>query len=418
MSDRTRVVVTGMGAVTPLGLTVDTFWDGMKSGASGAGPITHFERTMIKTHFACELKGFDPTDYLDRKMGRRYDPYCQYALVATQQAVADAGFDTEAMPQEQKDNIAVVYGTGIGGITMMAQQAEVLFTKGSSRLSPFLVPMMISNMAAGAIAMTYGFRGPNHAIVTACATGNHAIGDAMLLLRAGQAEVVVCGGSEAPITAISLGGFNAMKALSTRNDDPEHASRPFDVDRDGFVAGEGAGTLVLETLEHAQARGARIYAELLGFGASSDAYHFAAPDPTGQGVELAMNRALKDAQIEKTDVDYINMHATSTPLGDIAETQAIKNVYGDHAYDVKLSGTKSMTGHLLGAAGAVEGIASILAIRDGMVPPTINLFNQDPKCDLNYTPNEAVEADVRIAVSNAFGFGGHNTTAVFGRFEG
>ncbi|GAB5521020.1 MAG: beta-ketoacyl-ACP synthase II [Rhodothermales bacterium] len=418
MSNRTRVVVTGLGAVTPLGLTVDTFWDGMKKGASGAGPITHFERTKIKTHFACELKGFNAADYLDRKMAKRYDPYCTYALVATQQAVADAGFDAETMPQEQKDEVAVVYGTGIGGITMLEQQSEVLFERGANRLSPFLVPMMISNMAAGAIAITYGFRGPNHAIVTACATGNHAIGDALLLLRAGQAEVVVCGGSEAPISAIALGGFNAMKALSTRNDDPEHASRPFDIDRDGFVAGEGAGTLVLETLEHAQARGATIYAELLGFGASSDAYHFAAPDPTGSGVELAMKRALKDAQIDKTDVDYINMHATSTPLGDIAETQAIKNVYGDHAYNVHLSGTKSMTGHLLGAAGAVEGIASILAIRDGIIPPTINLVNHDPQCDLNYTPNEAVEADVRIAVSNAFGFGGHNTTAVFARFDG
>ena len=416
MNTRERVVVTGMGAMTPIGLSVDAFWKGMMQGESGAAPITHFDTSTFKTGFACELKGFDPLDYMDRKQATRLDPFCQYSLAAAQQAVEDAQLQPGQCSQDERDRIGVVFGSGIGGLQVLEKQAQVLATKGANALSPFMVPMMIGNMAAGMIAMQHGLKGPNHGVVSACTTGNDAIRDAVLLLRQGYADVMVCGGGEAPITPLSVGGFAAMRALSTRNEDPQTASRPFDTDRDGFVVGEGAGTIILETLSHAQKREAHIYAEVLGFGASSDAYHFAAPDPSGAGVILAMQRALQDANITPEMVDTINMHATSTPLGDVAESSAIKQVFGEHASQLKLSATKSMTGHLLGAAGAIEAIAAILTLQYNVIPPTINVATIDAECDLDYTIGEPQAAEVNIALSNAFGFGGHNTTIVFQRF--
>ncbi|MDA0266778.1 MAG: beta-ketoacyl-ACP synthase II, partial [Cyanobacteria bacterium] len=364
----------------------------------------------------CELKDFDPKNYMDRKQASRLDPFCQYALAATQQAVEDADLKPAERSQSERNRMGVVFGSGIGGLGVLEKQAQVLASKGAGSLSPFMIPMMIGNMAAGMIAMEYGLKGPNHGVVSACTTGNDAIRDAVLLLRHGYADVMICGGSEAPITPLGVGGFAAMRALSTRNDDPATASRPFDANRDGFVVGEGAGTLVLETLTHAQKRGAKIYAEVLGFGASADAHHFAAPDPSGAGVTLALERAFQDANISPEDVDTINMHATSTSLGDIAETGAIKKVFGDHAAQLKLSATKSMTGHLLGAAGAIEAIATVLAIEYSTIPPTINVESLDPACDLNYTLGKPQSAEVTVALSNAFGFGGHNTTVVFKRF--
>jgi 3-oxoacyl-[acyl-carrier-protein] synthase II len=412
-----RVVVTGLGALTPVGLTPEVFWDGMMRGRSGAARITRFDAAAFSTQFACELKGFDPLDYLDRKQARRLDPFCQYALAAARQALDDAGLDTRRLSEEEQARFGVIFGTGIGGLQLFEDQTKVYLEEGPRRLSPFFVPMMITNMAAGLIAMEHQLRGPNHSVVSACATGNHNLADALLQLRHGYADAILCGGTEACITALGIGGFAAMKALSTRNDTPETASRPFDKTRDGFVAGEGAGALVLETLEHAQARGAAIHAEVLSVGTSSDAYHFAAPDPEGRGVRLALQRALDEAGLQPEDVDYINMHATATPLGDVAETNAVKHVFGDHAYHMRLSSTKSMTGHLLGAAGAIEAIACILALKYQRVPPTINFEHADPECDLDYTFNEPREHPVDVAVSNAFGFGGHNTAAVFRRFE-
>ncbi len=411
-----RIVVTGMGAVTPIGLSVDAFWKAMMQGTSGAAPITHFDASPFRTHFACELKDFDPKNYMDRKQASRLDPFCQYALAATQQAVEDADLKPGERSQSERDRMGVVFGSGIGGLGVLEKQAQVLAKKGAGSLSPFMIPMMIGNMAAGMIAMEYGLKGPNHGVVSACTTGNDAIRDAVLLLRHGYADVMICGGSEAPITPLGVGGFAAMRALSTRNDDPATASRPFDANRDGFVVGEGAGALVLETLTHAQSRGAKIYAEVLGFGASADAHHFAAPDPSGAGVTLALERAFADANISPAEVDTINMHATSTSLGDIAETGAIKKVFGDHAAQLKLSATKSMTGHLLGAAGAIEAIATVLAIEYSVIPPTINVESLDPACDLDYTLGQPKSAEVTVALSNAFGFGGHNTTVVFKRF--
>lgn len=407
-----------MGALTPLGLTPEAFWNAMMRGESGAAPITYFDASRFNTRFACELKGFDPNDYLDRKQVRRLDAFCQYALIVARQALDDAGLQPLDCSEEEQARIGVIFGTGIGGLQLFQDQTQVYLEEGPRRLSPFFVPMMIMNMAAGLIAMEHKLRGPNHCVVSACATGNHNIGDALLQLRHGYADVILCGGAEAPITELGIGGFSAMKALSTRNDEPATASRPFDATRDGFVAGEGAGALVLETLDHALARGASIYAEVAGMGASSDAYHFAAPDPDGQGVRLALQRALDDAGIQPEDVDYINMHATATPPGDAAETNAIKQVFGDHAYRMRLSSTKSMTGHLLGAAAAIEAVASILAIQHQTVPPTINFEHPDPECDLDYTFNEPRAHAIDVAVSNAFGFGGHNTAAVFKRWEG
>lgn len=417
MNTQERCVVTGMGAVTPIGLSVDAFWKALLTGESGAAPITHFDASDLKTQFACELKSFDPVNYLDRKQAARLDPFCQYALVAAQQAFDNAQLHPTERSQAERDRMGVVFGSGIGGIQVLERQARVLSEKGANSLSPFLIPMMIGNMASGMIAIQHGLKGPNHGVVSACSTGNDAIRDAVMLLRQGYADVMICGGSEAPITPLSVGGFAAMRALSTRNADPKTASRPFDVSRDGFVIGEGAGVIILETLKHAQQRGAKIYAEVLGFGASSDAYHYAAPDPSGAGVILAMQRALQDANISPQDVDYINMHATSTPLGDVAESNAIKRVFGPHAYHINLSATKSMTGHLLGAAGAIEAIATILAIRYGIIPPTINITSLDSECDLDYTVGNAHAQEINIGLSNAFGFGGHNTTIVFQRFS-
>lgn len=412
-----RVVVTGLGALTPIGLSAEAFWDGMMRGESGAAPITYFDPEDFTTKFACELKGFDAEQHLDRKEARRMDPFSQYALVASDQALADAGLDPAAMSEEDKNRVGVVMGSGIGGMKLFQDQVLLFGEQGARRLSPFFVPYMILDIAPGLIAMRHGFRGPNYATVSACATSNNAIGDAFMLIRNGMANTVVCGGTEAPITPIGVGGFGAMRALSTRNESPETASRPFDATRDGFVIGEGAGALILESLERAQARGARIYAEVTGFGMSADAYHLTAPHPEGEGARLAMQMALETGGTRPEDVDYLNMHGTSTPLGDVAETEAIKKVFGDHAYAMSLSSTKSMTGHLLGAAGAVEAIASILAIYRDRIPPTINFAEPDPQCDLDYTFNEPAERPVRVAMSNAFGFGGHNTTVTFAKFE-
>ncbi len=411
-SDR-RVVVTGLGALTPIGKTVPEFWAAMMAGESGAAPITHFDASDYPTTFACEIKDFDAADYLDRKEARRLDPFAQFAIVAADEALADAGLDPSAMTEEERTNVGVIVGSGIGGMKLFQDQVVEYAAHGPRRLSPFFVPMMIIDMAPGLISMRHGLHGPNYATVSACATSNNAIGDAWMVIKAGLADVMIAGGTDASITEVGLGGFGNMKALSTQNDAPQSASRPFDAGRDGFVMGEGAGALVLEDYDHAVARGARIYAEVAGLGMSADAHHISAPHPEGLGARLAMKQALKTAGLRPDDVDYLNMHGTSTPLGDVAETTAIKAVFGEHAYDMNLSSTKSMTGHLLGAAGAVEAIASILAITEGTVPPTINFETPDPACDLNYTFNEPQTRDVTVALSNAFGFGGHNTCVVF-----
>jgi len=411
-----RVVVTGMGALTPIGLTAPTFWKGMMRGESGAAPITYFDTEPFDTKFACELKGYDPLDSIDRKAARRMDPFSQYAMTVADEAVHDAGIDPPTMSQEELERVAVIFGSGIGGMQVFHDQTATYIKDGPRRLSPFFIPMLIPDIAPGHISMRYGFKGPNYCVVSACATGNNNIGDAFMLIQRGQADAAVCGGTEASVTELGIGGFNALRALSTRNDDPATASRPFDATRDGFVLGEGAGALYLEELEHAKARGARIYAEVAGLGMSADAYHITAPDPEGRGAYLAMVSTLRDAGLKPEDVDYLNMHGTSTPLGDVAETNAIKKVFGDHAYKMNLSSTKSMTGHLLGAAGAIEAIASILAIVNNTVPPTINFVNEDPGCDLNYTFNKPQERPVNVALSNAFGFGGHNTSVLFKRY--
>jgi 3-oxoacyl-[acyl-carrier-protein] synthase II len=406
-----------MGALTPLGLSVDTYWDGLLEGKSGAATIESFDPEGLRVTFACELDGFDPEDYLDAKQARRVDPFSQYALVTADQAVQDAGLDPEAMSQDEKDRIGVIYGTGIGGIQTFRDQTEEFLEGGEKRTSPFFIPMLIPDIAAGQIAMAHGFRGPNHAMVSACATGNHNIGDAYRLIREGDMDAALCGGTDACVSRLGIAGFASMRALSTRNDDPTHASRPFDAHRDGFVMGEGAGALFIESLERARARGAHIYAEVLGIGMSADAHHLTAPDPEGGGVCLSLNRVLDNAGLDPTDVDYINAHGTSTPLGDEAETKALKKVFGDHAYDMSVSSTKSMTGHLLGAAGAIEAIATIQALRHDVVPPTINFEERDPDCDLDYTFNEAKERSVTVGLSNAFGFGGHNTSLALRAFD-
>ena len=413
-----RVVVTGMGAVTPLGLSVETFWQAMLRGESGARLIQGFDASALPTRFACELKGFDPLVYFDRKKARHLDPFCHFAVAAADEAVRDAGLRPEELPEEERDRIGIVFGSGIGGFQTMHQQVEEMVLKGVRRLSPFFIPMIIPDMASGVLSIRYAFRGPNHAVVSACATGNHSLADGLALIRSGQADVMLCGGSEAGVSELGIGGFVAMKALSTRNDEPEKASRPFDVSRDGFVLGDGAGALVLEAAEHAAARGARIYAEMLAVGASSDAYHITAPHPEGLGARLAMESALRQAGLAREEVDAINMHATSTTLGDESESRAVRAFFGAHTDRLTATSTKSMTGHLLGAAGAVEAIASILSIVHGVVPPTINLEQLDPECDLNIAANAPVHRPVRVALSNAFGFGGHNTCAVLKAWEG
>lgn len=414
--NKRRVVVTGMGAVTPIGLSVQEFWDAMMNCKSGAATITSFDTSRIETKFACELKGFDPQKYIDKKTVKRLDPYAQYALAAAAQAIEDSQLQPDKLPESEKEKIGVIFGSGIGGIQTFYQQAVINHTQGPSRISPFFIPMLIPDIASGYISIQYGFRGPNYCVVSACATANNNIIDSYLLIKEGMANIMVTGGSEAAINEIGIGGFNASRALSVRNDSPEKASRPFDSTRDGFVMGEGGGALILEELQHALNRNAKIYAELIGVGLSADAYHITAPHPDGAGAVLSMEMAIKNANINPIEVDYINMHGTSTPLGDIGETIAVKKVFGEHAYKMNLSSTKSMTGHLLGAAGVVEAIASILAINNGFVPPTINFSNPDPNCDLNYTFNKPVKKDINIAMSNAFGFGGHNTSILFKKY--
>jgi len=410
----TRVVITGMGAITPLGNDVETFWRNVVAGRSGVGPITLFDASAMKTRIAAEVKGFDPEAWFGRKEARRMDRYAQFALAATQQALQDARLDPAHVDRER---VGVILGTGIGGIGALVQGVETLMTRGPDRISPFMVPMMLADTAPGLIAIVYGFRGPNMAVVTACASGTNAIGEAVNLIRRGDADVVIAGGAEAAILPVAVAAFNVMGAISTRNEEPERASRPFDRTRDGFVMGEGAGILILERLEHARARGARIYAEVVGYGTSADAYHITAPLENGEGSALAMRRALADAGLSPRDIDYINAHGTSTPLNDKSETQAIKAVFGEAAYDVPISSTKSMIGHLLGAAGAVEAIVCIRAITDGVIPPTINYEHPDPECDLDYVPNVARRKPVRTAMSNSFGFGGHNACVIFRRYE-
>lgn len=411
-----RVVVTGMGALTPIGLTVQDFWDAMMKSKSGAATITSFDTSKVETKFACELKGFDPQLYIDKKTVRRLDPYAQYALSAAAQAITDSGLDVANLSETEKAKIGVIFGSGIGGIQTFYQQSIINNSQGPGRISPFFIPMMIPDIAAGYISIQYGFRGPNYCIVSACATANNNMIDSYFMIKQSIADVIVTGGSEAAINEIGIGGFNASRALSVRNDSPETASRPFDATRDGFVMGEGGGALILEDLEHAQNRNAKIYAEIIGVGLSADAHHITAPHPDGAGAVLSMEMAIRNSDIDIADVDYVNMHGTSTPLGDIGETIAIKKVFGAHAYKMNLSSTKSMTGHLLGAAGAVEAIASILAITNGVVPPTINFANPDPDCDLNYTFNNPQKREVNVALSNAFGFGGHNTSILFRKF--
>ena len=410
-----RVVVTGLGALTPIGKTAPDYWSAMMAGESGIARITRFDPSRLRCQVAAELKDFDPTEYLDRKEARRMDRFSQYALVASGEALRDAGIDTGALSDDERERVGVVFGSGIGGIETLQNQILEFGEHGPRRLSPFLVPMMILDIAPGHISIQHDLRGPNHATVSACATGNNAIVDAAMIIERGLADVMIAGGTEAGVVEVCLGGFDNMRALSTRNDPT--ASRPFDANRDGFVMGEGAGALVLESLEHAQARGARIYAEVTGYGMSGDAYHVSAPHPEGDGAARAMRMALRTAGLQPEDVDYLNMHGTSTPLGDIAETKAIKKVFGDHAYNISLSSTKSMTGHLLGAAGAVEAIAAVLALTHDRIPPTINFETADPECDLDYTFNEPKSREVTVALSNAFGFGGHNTCVAFREME-
>lgn len=408
-----RVVITGMGAVTPLGLNVAEFWAGLLAGRSGVGLITRFDTAQFEPKIAAEVKGFAPADFMDRKEARRMDRYTQFAVAAAKMAVADSGLDFAAEDPEQ---CGVYFGSGIGGMETFSEEFQVLFTKGPRRVSPFMVPMMIANMAAGSIAIQFKLQGPNMTTVTACSSANNAIGEACHAIRAGRADVMIAGGAEASIVPIAVAGFANMQALSTRNDEPEKASRPFDKGRDGFVMGEGGGVVILESLEHATARGARIYAEVIGYGCAADAYHMVQPPENGDGGARAMVRALKDARIEPSAVGYVNAHGTSTPQGDIAETRAIKKVFGEHAYKLAVSSTKSMHGHLLGAAGAVELIATVLAITEGILPPTINQEVPDPECDLDYVPNKAREARVDVGLSNSFGFGGQNASVIVRRF--
>lgn len=417
MTDKRRIVVTGMGAITPLGLSADELWKGFLDGKSGAAEITKFDPSKLDTHFACEVKGFDPLNFIEKKAARRMDLFTQYAFASVKQAVEDSGLKPDTMSSEDKDRTGVIFGSGIGGIQTFDEQAIINSTQGPSRISPFFIPMMIPDIASGQISIQYGFRGPNYCIVSACATGNNNMIDAFLLIKHNLADIIVTGGAEAAITKLGVGGFNASRAISTRNDSPETASRPFDATRDGFVMGEGSGALILEEYEHAKKRGAKIYAEVIGAGLSADAHHITAPHPEGTGAILSMKMAMKTAEINPRDIDYINMHGTATPLGDIGETKAIKSLFGDHAYKMNVSSTKSMTGHLLGAAGAVEAIASILAVKNDIVPPTINFKHPDPECDLNYTFNEPQKRPLNISMSNAFGFGGHNTSVLFKKYS-
>lgn len=412
-----RVVVTGLGALTPIGNTVQDYWHGLSSGVSGANLITKFDASKFKTRFACEVKGLDVTNFIDRKEARKMDPYAQYALIVAEEAVQDSGLLSDNL---NKDRVGVIWGSGIGGLrTFLDESIDFARGDGTPRFNPFFIPKMISDIAGGHISIKYEFRGPNFTTVSACASSNNALVDAFNYIRLGMADVIVSGGSEACVNEAAMGGFNAMKALSERNDEFATASRPFDLTRDGFVLGEGAACLILEEYEHAKARGAKIYAEIVGGGMTADAYHITAPHPDGHGAYMVMKNALADAQLKPEDIDYVNVHGTSTPLGDVSESKAIQKVFGDHAYQLNISSTKSMTGHLLGAAGAVEALASILAIKNQLIPPTINHFTDDPAFDpqLNFTFNKAQSREVRAVLSNTFGFGGHNVSVIFKKVD-
>ncbi len=412
-----RVVITGLGALTPIGNSIQEYWEGLSNGVSGAGPITRFDATKFKTRFACEVKNYNPENYFDRKEARKMDPFTQYAMIAVEEAMKDSGIDVEKI---NLDRAGVIWGSGIGGIRTFSDEVTAFSTgDGTPKFNPFLIPKMIIDIVTGHISIKYGFRGPNFATVSACASSTNALIDAFNYIRLGKADVIISGGSEAAVNEVGIGGFNAMKALSERNDSPETASRPFDKDRDGFVLGEGAGCLILEEYEHAKARGAQIYAELAGGGMSADAHHITAPHPEGIGAQRVMLEALDDANLKPEDIDYINVHGTSTPLGDVGEILAIKKVFGEHAYNLNISSTKSMTGHLLGAAGAIETIASVLAIKHQLVPPTINHFTDDEALDnkLNFTFTKAQKREVNVALSNTFGFGGHNFSVIVRKFS-
>ena len=414
MSTR-RVVLTGLGALTPIGNTVDEFWSALLQGRSGVGPITKFDATDYPTRIAGEIKNFDPLAFVDKKDARRLDPFLQYAMACAVMAVQDAALDTEKVDGTR---FGVLIGSGIGGISTLLDTHKTLLDKGPDRVSPFFIPMMIINMASGLVSMRFGAKGPNSAVVTACATGNHAIGESFKIIQRDDADVMIAGGSEAIVIPLTIAGFCSMKAMSTRNDDPTKAMRPFDANRDGFVCGEGAGLVILESLDHARARDARIYAEIVGYGQTSDAHHLTAPDPEGDGAARAMAAALRDGGLDVSAIGYINAHGTSTPYNDKFETLAIKRVFGDHARRLAVSSTKSMTGHMLGAAGGVEAIATALALHHGVLPPTINYETLDPECDLDYVPNQARKHDVEAALSNAFGFGGTNATLAFRSYVG
>jgi 3-oxoacyl-[acyl-carrier-protein] synthase II len=411
-----RVVVTGMGALTPIGNTLGEYWNALVAGKSGAAPITLFDASLFKTQFACEVKNFNVEDHIDKKEARKLDQFSQYAIVSASEAMADSAL-LESTPN--LDRIGVIWGSGVGGLKTFQDEAKAFFDgDGTPRFNPFFIPKMIADIAAGHISIKFGLRGPNYVTVSACASSTNAIIDAFNLIRLGKADAIVTGGSEAAVNEMGMGGFNALKALSTRNDSPETASRPFDAERDGFVLGEGAGALILEEYDHAVKRGAKIYAEVIGGGMSGDAYHMTAPHPEGLGARNTMKAAIEDAEIDASEIDYVNVHGTSTPLGDVAEVKAIQAVFGEHAYNLNISSTKSMTGHLLGAAGAIEAIACIMAVKNDIIPPTINHFNDDPELDakLNFTFNKAQKRIVNVALSNTFGFGGHNTSVIVKKF--
>jgi 3-oxoacyl-[acyl-carrier-protein] synthase II len=410
--DSRRVVVTGLGALTPVGNTAEEFWSSLVHARSGIGPITRFDATDFPTRIAGEVRNFDPLNFVDKKEARRLDPYLQYAIAGATLAVQDGGLDTGKVDAAR---FGVMIGSGIGGITTLLDNHKTLLERGPDRVSPFFIPMLIINMASGLVSMRFGAKGPNSSVATACATGNHAIGDAFKIIQRGDADVMIAGGAEAIILPLTIAGFCAVKAMTTRNDEPEKASRPFDAQRDGFVCSEGAGIVLLESREHALRRDAHIYAEVRGYGMSGDAHHMTAPDPEGDGAARSMASALRDAGVSPEEVGYINAHGTSTPYNDKFETMAIKRVFGDHAHRLAVSSTKSMTGHLLGAAGGIEAIATALALHHGVLPPTINYEHPDPDCDLDYVPNQARKQDVHVAVSNAFGFGGTNATLVFAK---
>jgi len=412
--EQRRVVITGVWAITPVGTGTENYWRALLDGKSGVGAITHFDASEYTTRIAAEVKDFDPEQYIERKEAKRMDRFVQFAVAVSKLAVEDSGLEIKA---NNADRVGVLIGSGIGGTGTWEEQHRILLERGPGRVSPFFVPMLISDMGSGMVSILLGAKGPNLTVVTACATSTHAIGEAFEIVKRGDADVMIAGGSEAAVTPLAVAGFCSMRALSTRNDEPERASRPFDLNRDGFVVGEGAGTVIVEALDHALSRGAPIYGEIIGYGASGDAYHITAPAPEGEGAARSMAAAISDAGIRPGDVDYINAHGTSTDANDKLETTAIKTVFGDHAYKVAISSTKSMIGHLLGAAGAVEAIVCLCAIRDGIVPPTINYETPDPECDLDYVPNAARKMDVRVAMSNSFGFGGHNATLVFARYE-